>query len=79
MQFMHYVLGGFMYLNEKIVIGKNNGEEFAILPKMANRHGIITGASGSGKTTTVKVGIFLESLDILFVPPSIRLGQISYL
>ncbi len=45
-----------MYLNEKIVIGKNEkNEEFYILPKMANRHGIITGASGSGKTTTVKV------------------------
>ena len=44
-----------MYINNKIVIGKNEKEEFAILPKMANRHGIITGASGSGKTTTVKV------------------------
>ena len=44
-----------MYLNGKVVIGKGNGEEFYILPKMANRHGIITGASGSGKTTTVKV------------------------
>ena len=44
-----------MYINNKIVIGKNEKEEFGILPKMANRHGIITGASGSGKTTTVKV------------------------
>ena len=44
-----------MYLNEKIIIGKNGKEEYYILPKMANRHGIITGASGSGKTTTVKV------------------------
>ena len=42
-----------MYINNKIVIGKNEGEEFYILPKMANRHGIITGASGSGKTFTM--------------------------
>lgn len=44
-----------MYLNEKIVIGKNGDQEFYIIPRLANRHGIITGASGSGKTTTVKV------------------------
>ena len=44
-----------MYLNNKLIIGKNNQEELFIVPKMANRHGIITGASGSGKTTTVKV------------------------
>ncbi len=44
-----------MYLKEKIIIGKNENEELYIVPKMANRHGIITGASGSGKTTTVKV------------------------
>ncbi len=44
-----------MYKNQKLVIGKNGDKELCILPKMANRHGIITGASGSGKTTTVKV------------------------
>ena len=44
-----------MYFNNKIVIGKKGEEELFILPKMANRHGVITGASGSGKTTTVKV------------------------
>ncbi len=44
-----------MYKNNKLVIGKNGDNELCILPKMANRHGIITGASGSGKTTTVKV------------------------
>ena len=44
-----------MFCNNKIVIGKNEKEELFILPRMANRHGIITGASGSGKTTTVKV------------------------
>lgn len=44
-----------MFLNNKLIIGKNNKEELFIVPKMSNRHGIITGASGSGKTTTVKV------------------------
>lgn len=45
-----------MYYNEKLLIGKNgSGEELSILPQMANRHGVITGASGSGKTITLKV------------------------
>ena len=45
-----------MLANGKILIGKNEqGAELAILPQMANRHGIITGASGSGKTITLKV------------------------
>ncbi|MBQ3307272.1 MAG: DUF853 family protein [Bacilli bacterium] len=44
-----------MYKNEKILIGKSGKEELYILPQMANRHGIITGASGSGKTITLKV------------------------
>ncbi len=44
-----------MYLNNKIVIGKNSETESCIIPKLINRHGLITGATGSGKTTTVKV------------------------
>lgn len=45
-----------MLLNEKLLIGKSeDGAELMILPNMANRHGIITGASGSGKTITLKV------------------------
>ena len=44
-----------MYKSEKILVGKNNEKECYILPKMANRHGLITGASGSGKTITLKV------------------------
>ena len=38
-----------MYINDKILIGKNENYEACLLPKMANRHGLITGASGSGK------------------------------
>ena len=44
-----------MYINEKILVGKGENKEAYILPKMANRHGIISGASGSGKTITLKV------------------------
>ena len=44
-----------MYRNEKLLIGKNTKKEVYLLPNMANRHGLITGASGSGKTITLKV------------------------
>ena len=44
-----------MFVNDKILVGKNEKKEVCIIPKMANRHGLITGASGSGKTITLKV------------------------
>lgn len=45
-----------MLANGKLLIGKTeDGKELSILPQMANRHGLITGASGSGKTITLKV------------------------
>lgn len=44
-----------MYINDKILIGKNDETEVNLLLEKANRHGIITGASGSGKTITLKV------------------------
>ena len=44
-----------MYINNKILVGKNKNQELSILLDKANRHGIITGASGSGKTITLKV------------------------
>ena len=44
-----------MYINNKILIGKNDNIDIFIEPKMINRHGIISGASGSGKTITLKV------------------------
>ena len=44
-----------MFLNNKILIGKSKEKELFITPSMANRHGLITGASGSGKTITLKV------------------------
>ena len=44
-----------MFTDGKILIGKSMDEELYIIPNKANRHGIITGASGSGKTITLKV------------------------
>ena len=44
-----------MFFNNKIWIGDADGEKICIEPKMANRHGIIAGATGTGKTITLKV------------------------
>ena len=45
-----------MYTNDLIWIANNDkGEHLNILPKMANRHGLIAGATGTGKTVTLKV------------------------
>ena len=43
-----------MLKDNKILIGKGDNECYILLDK-ANRHGLITGASGSGKTITLKV------------------------
>lgn len=37
-----------------ILIAKNNQTDSVILPKMANRHGLIAGATGTGKTVTLQ-------------------------
>ena len=55
-----------MYIDNKILIGKNNEKELSILLNKANRHGLITGASGSGKTITLKV--MAESFSMAGVP-----------
>lgn len=44
-----------MYQDNKILIGKAGEENVYIYPKMANRHGMIAGATGTGKTVTLKV------------------------
>ncbi|MBO5527352.1 MAG: DUF853 family protein [Erysipelotrichaceae bacterium] len=44
-----------MYKDNKIWIGRSNEEDVVIYPSMANRHGLIAGATGTGKTTTLKV------------------------
>lgn len=44
-----------MYQDNKILIGKSGDENVYIYPNMANRHGLIAGATGTGKTITLKV------------------------
>jgi len=44
-----------MYNEDKIWIGQSGEEKVCILPQMANRHGLIAGATGTGKTITLKV------------------------
>jgi hypothetical protein len=47
-------------------IGIQNNEFVSMVPKMANRHGLITGATGTGKTVTLKV--LAEQFSELGVP-----------
>lgn len=44
-----------MYHDKKIWVGTSGEEKIYIYPKMANRHGLIAGATGTGKTVTLKV------------------------
>ena len=41
-------------MSEPILIAKNSSAECFLLPAMANRHGLITGATGTGKTVTLQ-------------------------
>jgi len=42
-------------MSEPLLIAKNDHTEIHLLPQMANRHGLITGATGTGKTVTLQV------------------------
>ncbi|MBP5197722.1 MAG: DUF853 family protein [Lachnospiraceae bacterium] len=55
-----------MIKDGKVLLGKSGDEEICIYPKMANRHGLIAGATGTGKTVTLKV--MAESFSKLGVP-----------
>ena len=37
-----------------LIIAMSQGKEIVLLPQMANRHGLITGATGTGKTVTLQ-------------------------
>ncbi len=52
--------------NKIWVANTENGENVFLLPKMANRHGLIAGATGTGKTITLKV--LAESFSDMGVP-----------
>ena len=43
-----------MYVDGKIYMGLADGERVFMQPNMSNRHGLIAGASGTGKTITMK-------------------------
>lgn len=55
-----------MVKDGKILLGKSGDEEIVLFPQMANRHGLIAGATGTGKTTTLKV--MAESFSDMGVP-----------
>ena len=41
-------------MTDPLVIAKSQDKELALLPALANRHGLITGATGTGKTVTLQ-------------------------
>ena len=43
-----------MYINDSIYLGLADGQRVTMALNMANRHGLIAGASGTGKTITMK-------------------------
>lgn len=55
-----------MFYDGKILIGKSGDEDIYIYPRMANRHGLIAGATGTGKTVSLKV--MAESFSDIGVP-----------
>lgn len=55
-----------MYKDNLIFLGKADDTEVDLLPNMMNRHGLVAGASGTGKTVTLKV--LAESLSQAGVP-----------
>lgn len=54
-----------MFADNKIWIGKSDKRVY-LEPKMANRHGLVAGATGTGKTITLKV--LSESFSDMGVP-----------
>lgn len=49
-----------------LLIAKNTQHDLALLPALVNRHGCITGATGTGKTVTLQV--FAQALSDIGVP-----------
>ncbi|MFQ0972721.1 helicase HerA-like C-terminal domain-containing protein [Gilliamella sp. CG35] len=53
-------------MSESIVIAKSNGKDLSIISALANRHGLISGATGTGKTVTLQK--MAESFSHIGVP-----------
>jgi DNA helicase HerA-like ATPase len=49
-----------------VLIAKHNNRDLSLLPEFANRHGCITGATGTGKTVTLQV--LAQALSDIGVP-----------
>jgi DNA helicase HerA-like ATPase len=53
-------------MTEPLLVAKNDAVELFLLPQMANRHGLITGATGTGKTVTLQT--LAEQFSAIGVP-----------
>ncbi len=53
-------------MSEPMIVAKAGATELALLPTLANRHGLIAGATGTGKTVTLQV--FAEAFSRIGVP-----------
>ncbi|WP_077035265.1 helicase HerA-like domain-containing protein [Pelomonas sp. KK5] len=53
-------------MSDPILLAKNNEVECLLLPALANRHGLVTGATGTGKTISLQT--LAESFSRLGVP-----------
>ena len=53
-------------MSEPLLIARNASADCFLLPQLANRHGLITGATGSGKTVTLQT--MAQSLSRIGVP-----------
>src|SRR5204863_636713 len=51
---------------DPLVIAKHGELELGLLPALANRHGLVTGATGTGKTVTLQV--IAERMSAIGVP-----------
>src|SRR5437762_12066883 len=51
---------------QAMLVAKNETAELCLLPGMANRHGLVTGATGTGKTVTLQR--MAEQLSAIGVP-----------
>jgi DNA helicase HerA-like ATPase len=49
-----------------LMLGRNDAHEVFLLPGLVNRHGLITGATGTGKTVSLQV--LAEQLSLMGVP-----------
>jgi uncharacterized protein len=53
-------------MTEPLLVAKNDATELYLLPNLANRHGLVTGATGTGKTVTLQA--LAEQFSAIGVP-----------